>query len=230
MLADTDMARAMSLVPLLLLLTTFILSDAVYTCPPYEEIRQPSVAPGKFDAAELEGIWYITATNEPTMPAFCRCGVNTYAVHEAAGGAGGWYSYTNRDYCVAGAFKKNITITIKGNLNKDKDDAGFLMENFALFNHTVVKPAPNYIFNIERDADGTLARVYSYACIGKMPFHKTESFAFYLLERAASARVATTAAIGARVAAANASTAGLLDFAKLRVDNATHFNACGMLT
>ena len=224
--AALPMTRLTPLLLPLFLVWVPLSSHATFTCPAYAQIRQPSVGPGKFDPAELQGIWYITATNEPTMPAFCRCGVNTYAVHEASG----WYSYTNRDYCVKGPFKKNVTITIKGELSKDPNSPGALMENVALFNHTIVKPAPNYVFDVERGPDGSLARVYTYACIGKLPFHKAESFAFYLLERGGVARKATTASIAARVARANASTHGALDFAGLRVDNATTFAGCGMLT
>ena len=160
------------------------------------------------------------------MPGFCKCGVNKYAVDENADGSGS-YEYHNTDYCPMGAFKKNITLTIKGELNATAH--GSLMENAALFNHTLPLK-PNYVFHVERDAAGSLQRAYTYACLGKLPLHSKESFAFYLLERAGAARAATSEAINARIAGADKSTGGLLDFAGVRVDNATTFAGCGMLT
>ena len=127
-----------------------------------------------------------------------------------------------------GAFKKNITLTIKGELSTDPSSPGSLRENVAVFNHSLPMK-PNYVFHVERDAQGALSRVYTYACLGTLPLHRAESFAFYLLARGADARAATSAQIGARVAAAGARTGGALDLAGVRVDNATTFAGCGML-
>ena len=87
------MAVAARNLALLGLLALTVPVAASFTCPSYASIRQPSVAEGKFEPAEMQGIWYIEATNEPTMPGFCKCGVNDYSVHAS------WYSYTNTDYC-----------------------------------------------------------------------------------------------------------------------------------
>eukprot|EP00466_Bigelowiella_natans_P004797 jgi/Bigna1/135022/aug1.27_g9730 len=115
-------------------------------CPDYELIRQPSVNASSFDIDEFQGTWYLTATTEPTLPEFCRCGVNEVEVNKA----GGWYRYLNIDYC--DHLDKNITIPIKGKLSSDSSSPGELRENFALFNKTVLKLLPNYIFHVERDS------------------------------------------------------------------------------
>ena len=118
-----------------------VASCIAYSCPDYADIRQPSVTADKFDIEEFEGEWFMLATTEPTMPKFCVCGVNNVTVNKPAMA----YSYTNTDDCLG----KKVTLHIKGALSTDATSPGLLHENAAIFNHTVGKLDPNYVFHVE---------------------------------------------------------------------------------
>ena len=51
------------------------------SCPDYGDIRQPSVDPTVFNISDFAGTWYMVATTEPTLPAFCTCTRNEVSVH-----------------------------------------------------------------------------------------------------------------------------------------------------
>ena len=98
-------------------------------CPAYTDIAQPSVNKDHFSIEEFDGTWYMVATNEPTLPSFCVCGVNENTIDTA----GGHYYYTNKDSCHGVPF----SLDIKGDLSKDPEWPGDLRENAAVMNHTV---------------------------------------------------------------------------------------------
>jgi hypothetical protein len=193
-----------------------------YTCPAYTNIQQPSVSASQFDPSELAGRWYILATTEPTLPAFCRCGVNDLNVNTAAGE----YAYTNTDIC----FNNSISVHIRGQLSSDRSTPGLLHENAVILNRTLYPLLPNFVFRVERTPRGALETAYTYACLGKLPpVVGREAFSFSMWSRAP--HNFTHDAIVAKVAALNRSVSPLatLDLRGLRVSDAEAFRACGLV-
>ena len=144
-------------------------ADATYSCPSYEEIRQPSVDPPEFSIDEIAGRWFLQATTEPTTR-FCLCNMMTYEILEPT-------QYRYQDKCFQDLSPRktwnNQTVTIGGYLSKNASSPGMLMEGFVIANHTLL-PKPNMLFNVTRDArTGKLTTMRFYACLGKLlPFTK----------------------------------------------------------
>jgi len=193
-----------------------------YVCPKYEDLRDETVNAKTFSIDEFKGRWYMIATTEPTMPTFCRCGYNDVTIGSTT------YEYANHDQCNEKTFHHNITIHIKGELSSDPESPGDLRENAALFNHTVGKLDPNYLFRVERDSKGNIEVAYTYACLGKLPpVVGRDRFSFNVLARSPEGYDQTR--INAMIQAVNqsASSRGVVfDFSDLRVDDAEAFKAC----
>jgi hypothetical protein len=192
-----------------------------YSCPEYSQIEQPSVDSSVFDISEFGGLWYMVATNEPTMPSFCRCGINEVVVNKAAG----VYGYTNIDYCDEGMLKRNISLTIKGDLSKDPSTPGALHETAAFWNHTIGSLLPNYIFDVRRSSSGIIDTLFTYACLGKVLGFGPELFSFNILSRTYQH---DSASIFELVSSATKKTNGLLNVDGLRLNNFTSYKTCGI--
>ena len=189
-------------------------------CPDYNSIRQPSVQPNVFNITEFSGHWYMVATNEPTMPSFCRCGTNDVTVNAAAG----TYGYVNRDYCdhIPG---NKFSITIKGELSTDPESPGELHETAAIFNHTLGSLLPNLIFKVIRSPSGEISTIFTYACLGKIFGIGSDKYSFNVLSRTNSYSLLE---IMSMVNSAMADTGGQLDISGLRISNLTTYKACGV--
>lgn len=182
-----------------------------YTCPDYDAIRQPSVDASIFSIDDFAGKWYLVATNEPTIPSFCTCGINTYRIHSNDG----WYSYKNTDNCV-GAI--NISVPIKGETSQDPASPGYLRENFGPFNHTIRNLDPNMIFEATY-VDGVMDLAITYACISK------RLYSFDVLSRSSSW---TQKELEQVVNDANATTGGLLRVDGMRYNDHAAYEDCGL--
>ena len=115
-----------------------------YTCPDYQDIRQDSVKGENFDIDEFAGHWYLAATNEPTIPPICKCGVNDVTVDKDAGE----YKYTCSLTCTK---PKHFSITMKGELSKDAEWPGDIRENASIADHRIAPLVPDMIFHAVRD-------------------------------------------------------------------------------
>ena len=148
-----------------------------YKCPDYADIRQDTVKAENFDINDFAGQWYLAATNEPTIPPICKCGVNNVTVDQDKGE----YEYTCTLKCVK---PDHFSLTMKGEISKDPEWPGDLKENAAIFDHRIAPLVPNMLFHAVRDDSGNISHAYTYACIGKVPpvFGK-ELFSFNLLTR-----------------------------------------------
>jgi hypothetical protein len=200
----------------------FVLATSGYSCPAYDDIRQSSVDPALFNISDFTGVWYLIATNEPTIPPFCTCGVNTVEVHESSG----WYAYSNVDTCGG---KANISVPIKGELSEDPQSPGFLRENFGPHNHTARTLDPNMIFEVSygdsilnnpHSSPQELQLALTYACI------TAGLFSFNVLSRTNRWSQEDVENI---VASANASTNGLLKVDGMRIADEAAYSQCGML-
>jgi len=145
----------------LLVFITLAHADA-YSCPDFDAIGQPGVHPSKWRQEDLNGVWYVVATNEPTIPTdmMRKCGVLNWTVYTDE------YRYTNT-VTQMGLWRVNITVMNAGYRSKDPLRPGNCTEGFGLFNRTVdVTAGPNMFFNYSA-AEGFYM---SYACIGKTMF------------------------------------------------------------
>ena len=184
-----------------------------YQCPSYKAVAQRSTS--NFRLADLEGVWYAIATNEPTIPSFCGCTTLNFTMLNVDQKGRAWYQYTATTKCPGST---TFSATMKGWSNSSsEDESGFLHENAALFNRTILPLLPNMV--LESTADS----VTTYACIGT-PLHL---FGFTKIVRNSVGY--TTERIEREVAALNKSTHGLLDMKKMRVTNASAFKKCGLL-
>ena len=153
------------------------LNGTKYTCPDYEDIRQDSVKAENFDINEFAGHWYLAATNEPTIPPICKCGVNDVTVSKDKGE----YEYTCSLVCTKAP---HFSLTMKGVTSDDPEWPGNIKENASLFDHRIAPLVPNYIFHIARDDSGLISHAYTYACIGKIPpIFGPEAFSFNLITK-----------------------------------------------
>jgi hypothetical protein len=147
----------------LLVLITFAHADA-YSCPDFDAIAQPGVHPSKWRQEDMNGVWYIVATNEPTIPTnmMRQCGVLNWTVYTDE------YRYTNT-VTQTGLWHRrhNITVMNAGYRSKDPRRPGNCTEGFGIFNRTVdVTTGPNMFFNYS-----AIEGFYmSYACVGKTMF------------------------------------------------------------
>ena len=144
-------------------------------CPTYEEIVEES-SMKSFSADSLSGLWYMVATNEPTLPSGCTCSTNNYTVSTADL----TYSYVNADRCYD---SMDINVHISGEI--DADNQGSLVENGVVHGHVLKPLKPNYIFALDLDSNGEPTIVYTYACLGKVLGLK-EEFSFNVLSRKSS--------------------------------------------
>ena len=142
----------------------------------------------------------MVASNEPTLPSFCVCGVNDVTVVTDA--VTPYYAYTNTDMCMG---TLNISLPIKGVLSDDPSAPGLLMENVDIHNRTVGSLDPNMIFHVTRDESGALDVAFTYACLGRIGLK--ERFSFNILARSGSY---STDEIEAMVQTVNASAAGMV--------------------
>ena len=79
----------------ILLLSALVVSAHSFSCPSYDELAQDSVAPSVYQPSDLDGLWYMLATNEPTLPPICDCPRNNFTMNVDEG----TYAYTNIDFC-----------------------------------------------------------------------------------------------------------------------------------
>lgn len=131
-------------------------------CPDYADIRSERVAPDVFDPKEIEGIWYLVATTEPTTK-FCLCNVMNYTILATQ------YRYT--DTCfqdVPGTTPFNVTLPIGGNLSSDPQSPGIFHEGFVLPGNHSLLSSPNMLFDIKRNEQGEVVRMHFYACLGQI--------------------------------------------------------------
>ena len=195
-------------------------SDSSYACPSYDTIAQPSVDSSSFEIGEFNGQWYMIATNEPTLPPFCKCSMNNVTISEATQ----TYSYINHDHCTDGHFDRDINIAIKGKLSADKARPGYLMENADnIVSQLSLKP--NMIFHITRDSSDEIDLLFSYACLGKLIPFGSELFSFNVLSRRKDRTMDEIASI---VASVDKLTKGILDVEKIRMHDEESYNACGL--
>lgn len=136
--------------------TTGLEAPKRFTCPDYASIATPAVSPARFSLEAFTGLWYMMATNEPTMPSFCTCPTETWFLDSNA--AVKQYHYQLNSTC---GFK--LDLTMKGDA-KDPEHPGKLDENAEVYNHSVAPYLPNYIFDIQTLSDGTELG-FTYACI-----------------------------------------------------------------
>lgn len=127
------------------------------SCPSYDEIAETSSV-SSFEAASLSGLWFMVATNEPTLPKKCTCSTNNYTVDSTAE----IYEYTNADRCFD---TMDIQVHIAGTFNASQQ--GNLMENAVVRGKQLTPLKPNYIFAVDYNSSGDPSVVYSYACLGK---------------------------------------------------------------
>eukprot|EP00756_Hemistasia_phaeocysticola_P023289 Hpha_TRINITY_DN15884_c3_g1::TRINITY_DN15884_c3_g1_i2::g.188468::m.188468 len=152
-----------------------------YVCPSYDEIRQPSVDASVFSMNDIQGVWYLQATTEPTTKA-CLCNVMNYTVGSEV------YRYT--DTCYEDMFKnntwQNFTVTLGGHLSTNVSTPGVLHEGFVVYNHSIAEK-PNMLFNVTRNAvTGELTEMHFYACLGELiPFTKPVFSYLYYTRHAA---------------------------------------------
>lgn len=143
--------------------------------------------------------------------------MNIFQVHIESG----TYNYVNTDRCVA----VNVSVPIKGILSNDSATPGLLLENFGPWNSTHGLPyLPNMIFDVRRNASGTIDVAFSYACLGRIL--GSERFSFNVLARTDQLE---RGQIEALVRMANASTGGTLELGGLRFSDAAAYRGCGML-
>ena len=167
-------------------------SSTGFTCPSYGRLRQPSVSSARFSIGEYAGLWYLLATTEPTLPTFCKCGMNNVSLHFSSGE----YTYTSTNIC---GKSLPISVRIKGKLSDDPSSPGLLHEQAAIFNHTMAPLDPYFIFRVGRSSSGSLETIFSYACLGRIPpVFGSEAFSFNVLGRS---RNVSAEAIEAMVAA-----------------------------
>jgi len=69
-----------------LFITVLVVGGQSYSCPDYDSIATSSVDPDKFALKDFTGEWYLMATSEPTLPAFCNCPVLKWFVDSDGGG------------------------------------------------------------------------------------------------------------------------------------------------
>jgi len=132
-----------------------------YSCPSYDTLVQPSLAPEVYRMEDMTGIWYVVATNEPTIPTdmMRRCGILNWTVYP------GDYRYTNT-VTQLGMFGSlwNITIQNAGHRSKDPARPGMCRETIGIFNHTMDRTmTTNMFFNYSANDF-----YMSYACIGSV--------------------------------------------------------------
>jgi hypothetical protein len=194
-------------------------SSTPYTCPTYEQIRQPSVDPSIFDIHDIHGIWYLQATTEPTTK-FCLCNVMNFTVESKI------YRYTDTCFQDLSARKtwNNFTLTIGGHLSTNASTPGILHEGFVIANHSIAEK-PNMLYNVTRDSNtNELTEMHFYACLGKLiPFTKPV-FSYLYYTREANVDVA-------QVQEAVKRDSELYDFdlENLVYTNRTNWETCGVL-
>ena len=196
------------------------MAKASTTCPSYNDIRDSSVDASNFSVQEFSGMWYMVATSEPTLPAFCVCSVYYVNVDVQEG----IFNYTNIVYC--DHLNRNISIRIKGVLSSDASSPGLLHENAELFNHTLGKLDPNMIFRVNRGADGAIRELFAYACLGKLPpIMGKEAFSFNILSRKNNY---DDSELNKLVLQANSTSSGKLKLSGIRFNNASTYRDCKM--
>ena len=187
-------------------------SSEGYQCPLYAAVAQRSVS--NFHLSDLAGMWYVVTTNEPTLPSFCGCTTLNFTMLNVDQEGRSWYRYTATTSCAG----KSFSATMKGWSNSSSAaEPGFLHENAALLNRTILPLLPNMVL------DSSTGSVTTYACIDT-PLHM---FGFTIAVR--SVLGYTTERIEREVATMNKSTHGFLDMEKMRVTNASAFKKCGLL-
>lgn len=147
-----------NLVRILALIFAFLPSAVQsYSCPEYDLISTSRVAANEFSLRDFIGEWYLMATSEPTLPSLCTCPVLKWFVDND--GAIKQYHYT----VVAECAGVNFSATMKGEA-RDPQHPGSLIENMAVFNHTVAPYVPNLIFDVQNMPDGNVVG-FTYACL-----------------------------------------------------------------
>ncbi|GMI33110.1 hypothetical protein TrCOL_g9407 [Triparma columacea] len=205
----------MSLLRIVACMTTVVLSirtSNAYECPSYEDIVQTSLE--GYRASELDGgsdsIWYMVATNEPTLPPICTCGINNITVSDDEL----TYEYTNTDICQG--LKEPFQIHIGGEINGEFP--GNMKENAIIHNHQLKNLDPNMVFHVERDGNKDLDVVYTYACLGH------GLFSFNVLAKTSTR---TTQEIESMIAEVdNMIGHGILKIEKVRIVNQTSYETC----
>jgi len=132
-----------------------------YTCPSYDTIVTPAINASILH--DMQGDWYMLATNEPTIPSFCTCGRSTW--HLDSDGPVKEYHYGLVTKCLG---KDAPAFTMKGEA-RDLKRPGDLAENMEFFNHSVAPYVPDMIFDVQQLPDGNII-AFNYACITKSMF------------------------------------------------------------
>eukprot|EP00930_Biecheleria_cincta_P100179 TRINITY_DN91795_c0_g1_i1.p1 TRINITY_DN91795_c0_g1~~TRINITY_DN91795_c0_g1_i1.p1 ORF type:complete len:234 (-),score=24.49 TRINITY_DN91795_c0_g1_i1:42-689(-) len=192
---------------LAVLLGVVLGAACAYRCPAYDEIKQPSVAPPGFRLSNFTGDWYVLATNEPTLPAICTCGKATWLLDHDDGTLKR-YHYDFAAKCAGAPFKPQF----KGE-SRDPLNPGLLVENMAVYNHSVAPMVPHMIYHVEPLSDGNII-AFTYACLlGKLG----GLYSFNVLARhPMSAALQAAGAVEKLVSERNSAAGGVFDVDKLR--------------
>merc|ERR1712228_581955 len=148
------------------------------------------------------------ATNEPTMPSFCKC--STYDFHFDSDGSIPKYHYDLHASC----FGAPMTLTMKGEA-PDPKNPGSLMEMFAVFNHTVAKLVPHMVYDVQKLPDGNIV-VFTYACVGSLPL-VGNAFSYNVIVKKPTLSIAD---VQSMIAKQNERTNGVLNGKGLRFADA----------
>jgi hypothetical protein len=173
-----------------------------YTCPSYDEIASANI--GASILHDMEGDWYLLATNEPTLPSFCTCGLIAWHLDSDKPVAA--YHYDMASKCFG--HDSPVNFTMKGEA-RDPKRPGLLSENMAFFNHSIAPFVPNMIMDVEELPDGNTIG-FNYACLTK------SMFSFSVLARRPSV---SADQVKAWIQKQNARVGGILDVENIRITN-----------
>jgi len=185
--------------------------QSTLSCPDYASIATSRVAADKFKLTDFTGEWYLMGTSEPTLPSLCKCPLLKWSVDSDA--TIKKYHYTLDAKCEGVDF----TATMKGEA-RDPQHPGSLVENMAVFNHSVAPYVPNMIFDTQTMADGNVVG-FTYACL--LGHNNVNMFSFNVVARKPTLTPETVKAL---VAKQNARTGGALKVEGIRYSDSS---VCG---
>jgi len=189
-----------------LLVLTAVLVKA-FSCPDYDFIAQQSVDSQLYSPQLLDGLWYMLATNEPTLPPICNCPRNNFTTSPAES----TYTYTNIDLCeVTG----ELEFHVDGKL-VDEGRPGLMKEHAR---YSPLRMKTNMAFHALYGPDGDMTHIYTYACLAP------NVFSFTLMGRSAKDETAET--IQEMVDAVDELTKNVLDVTKLKITTGEDFDLC----
>ena len=122
-----------------------------YQCPLYDAVAQKSMSVSpRFGLGDMAGLWFVVATNEPTLPSFCTCTTLNFTMLNVDQQGRSWYRYTATTRCAGRPF----SMTMKGWSNASSPEPGLFHENAALFNKTIPDLVPNMVIDYDGDVSG----------------------------------------------------------------------------